>query len=73
MIIVSHRLCSIVQCHQILVLDDGRVVDTGQHQELLERCGLYRQLWTQQSRYSDFQAARPMRLPGVTTFSGARS
>ena len=73
MIIVSHRLCSIVQCHQILVLDDGRVVDTGQHQELLERCGLYRQLWTQQNRYSDFPAARPMRLPGVTTFSGARS
>jgi len=33
---------------QILVLDAGKVVDIGPHDALLERCSIYRQLWTQQ-------------------------
>jgi HlyB family type I secretion system ABC transporter len=52
MVIVSHRLSSLVDCHQTLVLDRGEVVDVGPHQDLLERCGVYRHLWLQQTRHS---------------------
>jgi len=51
MVIVSHRLSSLVECQQILVLDKGRAVDIGPHGALLERCLTYRQLWGQQNRH----------------------
>jgi ATP-binding cassette subfamily B protein len=51
MIIVSHRLSSLVKADRILVLERGRVVDFAPHQQLLERCDDYRQLWETQTRY----------------------
>jgi ATP-binding cassette subfamily B protein len=51
MIIVSHRLSSLVACDQILVLEQGEVAGIGPHNELRERCGIYRQLWAQQNRH----------------------
>jgi ATP-binding cassette, subfamily B, bacterial HlyB/CyaB len=51
MIIVSHRLSSLIDCDQILVLENGKAVDIAPHRVLLERCGIYRQLWTQQNRH----------------------
>ncbi len=56
MVLVSHRLCSLVDCDQILVMDRGRVVDIAPHRVLLERCAVYRQLWAQQHRHMDGQA-----------------
>ena len=38
MVIVSHRLSSLIDCDQILVLDKGKVVDIAPHRALLERC-----------------------------------
>ena len=58
MVIVSHRLSSLVDCDQILVMERGRVADIGTHRVLLERCSIYRQLWLQQNRHLDRQAAR---------------
>jgi ABC-type bacteriocin/lantibiotic exporter with double-glycine peptidase domain len=55
MVIISHRLSSLVDCGQILVLDRGKAVDLGPHRELVERCAVYRQLWLQQNRHIDFQ------------------
>jgi ATP-binding cassette, subfamily B, bacterial HlyB/CyaB len=55
MVIVSHRLSSLVDCDQILVLEKGRAVDIAPHRLLLERCAIYRQLWMQQSRHLDRQ------------------
>lgn len=52
MLIVSHRLSPLVDCHQILVLDQGRVVDLGPHKDLLGRCPTYRRLWLQQNRHA---------------------
>jgi ATP-binding cassette subfamily B protein len=49
MIIVSHRLSSLVRADSILVLDRGAVVDFAPHAELLERCDIYRHLWDQQT------------------------
>jgi HlyB family type I secretion system ABC transporter len=55
MVIVSHRLSSLVDCDQTLVLDRGEVVDLGPHRELVERCSVYRHLWLQQNRHIDSQ------------------
>jgi subfamily B ATP-binding cassette protein HlyB/CyaB len=51
-IVISHRLSSLVPSDAILVLDNGRAVDTGTHKELLGRCDLYRRLWRQQNIHS---------------------
>ncbi len=53
MVIVSHRLSSLLDCHQILVMDKGSVVDMAPHSVLLERCAIYRTLWSQQNRHMD--------------------
>ncbi|MFH6784839.1 MULTISPECIES: peptidase domain-containing ABC transporter [Methylobacterium] len=48
-IVISHRLSSLVSSDAILVLERGRVHDIGKHAELLERCDIYRDLWNQQN------------------------
>lgn len=48
MIIVSHRLSSLVKADAILVLERGKVVDYAPHAVLLERCEIYKHLWDQQ-------------------------
>ena len=51
MVIVSHRLSSLVDCSAIIVMDRGTVLDVGTHAELVERCAVYRMLWLQQNRH----------------------
>ena len=51
MVMVSHRLALLTDCDMILVLEAGKVVDFAPHDVLLERCAIYRQLWTQQNRH----------------------
>jgi ATP-binding cassette subfamily B protein len=58
MIIVSHRLSSLTDCDQILVMEEGKVVDIAPHSALLERCSIYRQLWAQQHRHLDSRGPR---------------
>lgn len=48
-LVIAHRLSTIVRADQILVLDQGRVVEHGSHGSLLAVGGLYAQLWQQQS------------------------
>jgi ABC-type transport system involved in Fe-S cluster assembly fused permease/ATPase subunit len=42
---VAHRLSTIINADKILVMREGRIVDSGTHQELLERKGLYQDLY----------------------------
>ncbi len=51
-VVISHRLASLVNADAILVLDQGGAVDVARHGELLQRCELYRLLWTQQNRHT---------------------
>ena len=51
MVIVSHRLSSLVQSDAILVLEQGKQVDFAPHATLLERCKVYRHLWQQQTQH----------------------
>jgi ATP-binding cassette subfamily B protein len=51
LIIVSHRLSSLVRADAILVMDQGMIIDYAPHQVLLQRCDIYRHLWDQQTRH----------------------
>jgi ATP-binding cassette, subfamily B, bacterial HlyB/CyaB len=66
MIIVSHRLTSLIECDNIMVLEQGKVVDIGPHTQLVERCAIYRQLWAQQNRHLDGRGPRPAVTPQLT-------
>jgi ATP-binding cassette subfamily B protein len=48
-IVISHRLSSLVNSDAIMVLEHGSLLDIGKHAELLERCEIYRSLWGQQN------------------------
>jgi ATP-binding cassette subfamily B protein len=48
-IMIAHRLSTVVDADQIVVLDNGRVVERGTHDVLLERGGLYAELWARQA------------------------
>jgi len=43
-LVIAHRLATILHADRIVVLDQGRIVDTGSHEELLRSCDLYGQL-----------------------------
>ena len=46
---VAHRLSTIAALDRLIVLDAGRIVETGSHQELIDKNGLYARLWRRQS------------------------
>ena len=57
-ILIAHRLSTILAADEILVVEDGRIVERGQHQELLEKNGVYRLLYeTQFGREKDAERA----------------
>ena len=47
-ILIAHRLSTVMHADRIYVLERGQVVETGRHQELLDRMGLYYAMWRQQ-------------------------
>lgn len=49
-VIIAHRLGTVVNADNIVVIDKGQVVQQGSHQTLLEKEGLYRSLWQEQQR-----------------------
>ena len=61
-IVIAHRLSTIREADQILVIDDGRVVQRGRHEELLEQGGLYRDLYQTQFKGQDDNATNSLML-----------
>lgn len=49
-ILVTHRLANIRHADRIVVLDSGRIVETGTHEDLMDGNGLYRELYSIQAR-----------------------
>ncbi|MEW5782227.1 MAG: ABCB family ABC transporter ATP-binding protein/permease [Pseudomonadota bacterium] len=49
-LIIAHRLSTVMNADEIVVLDAGRIVERGTHRSLLERGGLYAQMWALQQR-----------------------
>ncbi|CAI8585996.1 unnamed protein product [Vicia faba] len=52
-IFIAHRLTTAMQCDEIIVLENGKVVEHGPHEMLLENAGRYAQLWGQQNNSID--------------------
>ncbi len=46
--IISHRVSSFENCDIILVVQNGKIVDKGSHEELISRAGYYREVWEEQ-------------------------
>ncbi|KNA16021.1 hypothetical protein SOVF_092970 [Spinacia oleracea] len=53
-IFIAHRLTTAMQCDEIVVLENGTVVEQGPHEVLLSKGGRYSQLWAQQNSTGDF-------------------
>src|SRR5690606_35942778 len=52
-LIIAHRLSTVVDADEILVLDHGRVIEKGSHRELLLQGGRYAQMWMLQQAGDD--------------------
>jgi ABC-type transport system involved in Fe-S cluster assembly fused permease/ATPase subunit len=59
-LVIAHRLSTVADAQQILVLDHGRIVERGTHQSLLAADGLYAQMWERQQARQDEQLASPV-------------
>lgn len=55
--VIAHRLSTIRQANRILVLDQGRIVQEGNHETLIHQGGLYRELYEQQFKQQPLSAA----------------
>ncbi len=67
LIIISHRLSSLVKADAILVLNRGVIDDIGRHDELLERNDIYSGLWHQQNSHVGSPTQRPYRSPALVS------
>ncbi len=56
-ILIAHRLSTVVGADKIVVLDQGRVQETGTHAELLSRDGLYAKMWAEYERAASWKIA----------------
>ncbi|MGE3395367.1 MAG: ABC transporter ATP-binding protein/permease [Sphingomonas sp.] len=56
-IVIAHRLSTVVDADQIVVLDSGRVAERGTHAELLRKGGLYAEMWTRQQSEREAEQA----------------
>ena len=56
-IVVAHRLSTIRDCDEIIVLDEGKIAGIGTHRELLENCEVYRQIAASQLSESELSSS----------------
>ncbi len=59
-LIIAHRLSTVMNADEILVLEQGRIVERGSHKALLEKGGAYAQMWALQQQEEETTGATPM-------------
>jgi len=52
-LVIAHRLSTVVDADEILVLDHGEIVERGRHQELVNRGGHYASMWNKQKQAAE--------------------
>jgi len=50
--VIAHRLSTILSMDNILVMDNGKIIETGNHKQLIDAGGFYNTLWNAQSGHS---------------------
>ncbi len=60
---IAHRLSTVVEADEILVLEEGRVVERGRHRDLLAKAGTYAAMWARQQAGGDESASAPEDAP----------
>ena len=55
--IIAQRVLSVRECDHILVMDEGRIIASGNNDELMKNCAVYRELYESQLKGGDFDAA----------------
>jgi len=55
LIVIAHRLSTITGADQIAVVERGKILDTGTHEELLVKCSLYEQMWNAHIQVKDVE------------------
>jgi ATP-binding cassette, subfamily B, bacterial len=68
-ILIAHRLSTILHANTIFVLEKGKVIETGTHEELVEKKGLYYAMWRQQIGERKPESASE---PGPVSYSSMR-
>jgi len=54
-LIIAHRLSTVVDCDEIIVLEQGRIAERGRHADLLAQGGRYAEMWTKQQEAAELQ------------------
>ncbi|AKH21825.1 ABCB family ABC transporter ATP-binding protein/permease [Sedimenticola thiotaurini] len=54
-LVIAHRLSTVVDADQILVMEQGRIIERGSHRQLLEQAGVYREMWQLQQEERNMQ------------------
>jgi len=55
---IAHRLTSVMDVDSILVINRGKIVEQGTHQELVERNGLYAEMWNEYRKSINWTIAK---------------
>lgn len=65
-IVVSHRLSMVRDCDQILVVQDGKIIERGTHDELMANGGWYARMYRLQMALPDYETAEPQEKVSAT-------
>lgn len=55
MIVIAHRLSTIIDADKIVVVNKGKIENTGTHKQLLENCRLYKEMWIAHNSVKDIK------------------
>ena len=71
-LVIAHRLSTVVNADEILVLDKGAIVERGRHDELVKRAGVYADMWNRQREIAEAEEALKRRLADERAAEGDR-
>ena len=70
-LVIAHRLSTIADADQILVMDQGRIVERGTHAQLLAAGAEYAQMWERQLARSDSETDFSPAIPSLLNLAGS--